>query len=122
MGQGNRANSTIGRAVQLVIRNVGGGRPGEVDRQFRFPCQSWFCFAEREVDSPWPPVSSMYGFKPGTNTILAFPGEAPRNLVDQLSRDPDSLARTYAANLILIQHPKLVWVSTPFGCSPRPFS
>ena len=31
-GQGNRANSTIGRALQLVIRNVGGGRPGEVDR------------------------------------------------------------------------------------------
>ena len=32
MGQGNRANATIGRALQLVIRNVGGGRPGEVDR------------------------------------------------------------------------------------------
>ena len=31
-GQGNRANSTIGRALQLVVRNVGGGRPGEVDR------------------------------------------------------------------------------------------
>jgi hypothetical protein len=31
-GQGNRANATIGRALQLVIRNVGGGRPGEVDR------------------------------------------------------------------------------------------
>lgn len=32
LGQGNRANNTIGRAVQLTIRNVGGGRPGEVDR------------------------------------------------------------------------------------------
>ena len=32
LGQGNRANSTIGRALQLVIRNVGGGRPGGVDR------------------------------------------------------------------------------------------
>ena len=109
MGQGNRANSTIGRAVQLVIRNVGGGRPGEVDRAaFGSPAKVGFCFAEREVDSPWPPVSSMYGFPPGTDTVLAFPGEAPRNLVDQLSRDPDSLARTYAANLISIQHPKLV--------------
>ena len=27
LGQGNRANSTIGRALQLVIRNVGGGKP-----------------------------------------------------------------------------------------------
>ncbi|MEE3257564.1 MAG: thioredoxin family protein [Actinomycetota bacterium] len=109
LGQGNRANSTIGRALQLVIRNVGGGRPGEVDRAaFGSPAKVGFCFAERESDSPWPPVSTMYGFEPGTNTVLAFPGEAPRNLVDQLSRDPDSLARTYAVNLISIQHPKLV--------------
>ena len=32
LGQGNRANATIGRALQLVIRNVGGGRPQGVDR------------------------------------------------------------------------------------------
>jgi len=28
LGQGNRANATIGRALQLVVRNVGGGIPG----------------------------------------------------------------------------------------------
>ena len=108
-GQGNRANSTIGRAVQLVVRNIGGGRPGEVDRAaFGSPAKVGFCFAEREADSPWEPVSTTYGFSSGANTVLAFPGEAPRNVVDQLSRDPDSLARTYAASLISIQHPKLV--------------
>ena len=32
LGQGNRANGAIGRALQLVIRNIGGGRPQEVDR------------------------------------------------------------------------------------------
>ena len=32
LGQGNRANAMIGRALQLVIRNVGGGKPGGVDR------------------------------------------------------------------------------------------
>ena len=31
LGQGNRANSTIGRALQLLIRNVGGGIPGEIE-------------------------------------------------------------------------------------------
>jgi|TARA_B100002052_G_scaffold204436_1_gene186731 thiol-disulfide isomerase/thioredoxin len=109
LGQGNRANSTIGRAIQLIIRNVGGGRPGEVDRStFGSPAKVGFCFAEREHDSPWPPMSTTYGFESGTNTLLAFAGEAPRNLIDQLSRDPESLARTFAANLISIQHPKLV--------------
>src|SRR5258705_8633035 len=49
-GQGNRANSTIGRAVQLLVRNVGGGRPGEVDRAAHGnPGKVGFCFAEDEV-------------------------------------------------------------------------
>ena len=46
MGQGNRANATIGRALQLVIRNVGGGRPGGVDRATQGqPGKYTFCFA-----------------------------------------------------------------------------
>ena len=48
LGQGNRANLTIGRAVQLVVRNVGGGRPGGVDRATHGnPGKLSFCFAER---------------------------------------------------------------------------
>ena len=39
LGPGNRANATIGRALQLVVRNVGGGRPREIDRS-RSPWQS----------------------------------------------------------------------------------
>src|SRR5207342_3724383 len=53
-GQGNRANLAIGRALQLVIRNVGGGRPGGIDRATHGnPGKLSFCFAEDEVDSPW---------------------------------------------------------------------
>jgi thiol-disulfide isomerase/thioredoxin len=108
-GQGNRANSTIGRALQLVIRNVGGGRPGEVDRAtFGNPGKVSFCFAEDEEGSPWPPLSADLDMKPGTNTVTLFPGEAPRSIVDQLSRTPDSLARTFAACLRTLHHPKLV--------------
>ena len=45
LGQGNRANSTIGRALQLVIRNVGGGKPGGVDRAaLGQPGKVGFCF------------------------------------------------------------------------------
>ncbi len=50
LGQGNRANSTIGRALQLVVRNVGGGRPGEVDRATHGnPGKLSFCFAEDDA-------------------------------------------------------------------------
>ena len=58
LGQGNRANVTIGRALQLVIRNVGGGRPGERrPRHARQPGQVTFCFAEDEEGSPWEPLA-----------------------------------------------------------------
>jgi len=108
-GQGNRANSTIGRALQLVVRNVGGGRPGEVDRAtFGNPGKVSFCFAEDEEGSPWGPLSADLGAEPGVSTVTLFPGEGPRIIVDQLSRDPESLARSYAANLRTLIHPKLV--------------
>ncbi len=108
-GQGNRANATIGRALQLVIRNVGGGRPGEVDRAaFGNPGKLSFCFAEDEEGSPWGPLSADLGAESGVSTVTLFPGEGPRIIVDQLSREPESLARSYAANLRTLIHPKLV--------------
>ncbi len=109
LGQGNRANATIGRALQLVVRNVCGGRPGEVDRAtFGSPAKLSFCFAEDEEGSPWQPLSVDLGAEPGVDSVTLFPGEAPRNVVDQLSRDPESLARSLAVNMRTVHHPKLV--------------
>jgi hypothetical protein len=108
-GQGNRANSTIGRALQLVVRNVGGGRPGEVDRATHGnPGKVGFCFAEDEEGSPWTPLAQDLGAPPGASTVTLFPGEGPRCIVDQLSRDPESLARSFAVNLRTLHHPKLL--------------
>lgn len=113
-GQGNRANSTIGRALQLVIRNVGGGRPGEVDRATHGnPGKVGFSFAEDEEASPFEPLSVSLGKPAGVDTVTLFPGEGPRCIVDQISRDPESLARSYAANLRTLHHPKLILV---FDC------
>ena len=109
LGQGNRANSTIGRAVQLTIRNVGGGRPGEVDRATHgSPAKYGLCFAEDEEGSPWPSYAQDLGFSVNQNTVTLFPGEGPRIIVDQLSRSPDELARSLAKGIIGNIHPKLV--------------
>ncbi len=108
-GQGNRANATIGRALQLVIRNIGGGRPGGVDRAtFGNPGKYTFCFAEDEEGSPWEPLSVWRGFPEDTSTVTLFAGEGVRGVVDQLSREPESLARSFAACLRTAAHPKLV--------------
>jgi len=108
LGQGNRANLTIGRALQLVIRNVGGGRPGEVDRATHgSPGKLSFCFAEDEEGSPWEPLSVERGVPAGTSAVTLFSGEGTRCVIDQKSRTPDSLASTFAANLRTLHHPKL---------------
>ncbi|MBW1786897.1 MAG: thioredoxin family protein [Deltaproteobacteria bacterium] len=108
LGQGNRANGTIGRALQLVVRNVGGGRPGEIDRStLGNPGKYTFCFAEDEAGSPWESLSVERGFPKGASTVTLFAGDGVQAVFDQLSRTPESLARTYALCLRNVAHPKI---------------
>ena len=109
LGQGNRANNTIGRAVQLTIRNVGGGRPGEVDRATHGnPGKISFCFAEDELGSPFTSLATERGIALGQNAVTVFAGEGPRCVVDQLARTADELTNSLVACLQTVHHPKLV--------------
>jgi hypothetical protein len=109
LGQGNRANLTIGRALQLVVRNVGGGRPGEVDRATHGnPGKLSFCFAEADDRSPIGTLASQFGVPAGTDAITVFAGEGAQCIVDQLSRTPESLAGSLASVLRAMHHPKLI--------------
>src|SRR5437016_1038493 len=93
LGQGNRANAAIGRALQLVIRNIGGGRPQEVDRAtLGNPGKYTYCFAEDEEGSSWEPLSVERGLKPGVSAVTVFAGFGLQGIVDQKSRTPESLA------------------------------
>ncbi len=108
LGQGNRANATIGRALQLVVRNVGGGQPGGVDRAtLGSPGKVGFCFAEDEEGSPFTPLSVDRGLDAGADAVTLFAGHGPTSIIDQRSREPESLARSFAAVLRANAHPKL---------------
>ena len=64
-GSGNRANATIGRALRLVLLNVGGGRPGDLDKStLGHPGKYTYCVAENEAASPWAPYHVEKGFDP----------------------------------------------------------
>jgi hypothetical protein len=109
LGQGTRANMAIGRALQLVVRNVGGGRPGEVDRATHgHPGKVGFCFAEDEARSPFGSLAVARGAPAGADAVTVFAGEGPRCVVDQLARTPEALATTLAHALRAVHHPKLV--------------
>jgi hypothetical protein len=108
LGQGNRANSSIGRALQLVIRNIGEGRPQEVDRAtLGNPGKLGYCFAEDEEGSSWEPLSVERGAKPGVSAVTVFAGFGLQGVVDQKSREPESLARSFAESLKAIHSVKL---------------
>ena len=107
-GQGFRANATIGRALQLLVRNVGGGRPDGIDMSMlgqpgKFTC----CVGENEEESGWDPLHVERGFAPGASTVTLFAGEAPRAIRDQLSRTARSLGASMGLCLDAMAHPKL---------------
>ena len=109
LGQGNRANSTIGRAVQLVVRNVGGGQPGTADRAaLGSPAKVGFCFAEAEDTSPWTTLAESRGWRRDQSTVTAFAGESPRILADERSRSPESLTKHLAQALRVSVSPRMM--------------
>jgi hypothetical protein len=89
LGQGNRANATIGRALQLLIRNVGGGVPGEIDRAvLGNPGKYTFCFAEDESDPDWVPLNVARGAAPGSSSVTLFHGDGVQGVQGWAARTP----------------------------------
>jgi hypothetical protein len=112
LGQGNRANATIGRALQLVIRNVGGGKPGGVDRAaLGHPGKYTFCFPEREHDSYWDSLAVERGFSADESTVTLFAGDGVHGIFDQQSRTPESLTKSISLTLKTVCHSKIAMVA-----------
>ena len=83
-----RANSTLGRALQLILTNLGGARPGEIDMStLGNPGKFSYCIAENEEASPWEPLHLEMGFKPDQSTVTLFAAEPPRGVSEHNARD-----------------------------------
>lgn len=75
-----RANATIGRALRLVMRNLGGARPGGQEKSTQaWPGKVTCCFAENEERSPWEPLHVQHGLPKSTSavTVIAVRGMYP---------------------------------------------
>ena len=99
-GQGNRANATIGRAIRLVLINIGGGLPGILDMAtFGQPGKYSFCIAENEEASPWEPLHVERGFDTSASTVTVCGVEGPHNINDHSSDDGEGILTTFAGTL-----------------------
>ncbi|HZP38460.1 MAG TPA: hypothetical protein VFE48_18390 [Methylomirabilota bacterium] len=85
-GQGFRANLTIGRAIRLLLMNVGGGLPGTGDRATQgTPAKIAYCVAENEDANPWEPLHVEHGFERDTSVVTTIACEGPHNIQDHYS-------------------------------------
>ena len=84
-GPGFRANATIGRAIRLVLMNVGGGWPGRHDMATQgSPAKFSFAIGEAEGVSPWAPLHVSRGFTAEQNVVTMYGGEPPHNVNDHV--------------------------------------
>ena len=98
LGNGSRPNATIGRSLRLLILNVLGGVPGQLDRStFGHPGKFSFCVAEDEEGSSWLPLASERGGPAGASAVTVLAAQSPHQLMNEWTRDPRELLETYAA-------------------------
>jgi thiol-disulfide isomerase/thioredoxin len=76
-----RANSSLGRAFQLILLNIGGGRPDGIDMSaLGNPGKFSFCIAENEEENPWEPFHVTRGLKHEQSAVSLFAAESPRGV------------------------------------------
>jgi hypothetical protein len=108
LGQGSRANATIGRALRLAIRNIGGAKPGGTERStLGNPMKFTMCFPEWEERNPWTPLHVERGFDADDSVVSVFTmTSGPTLMVDQDSRSASQLAGSIGLCLEAVFHPK----------------
>jgi hypothetical protein len=104
-GPGFRANASIGRAMRLVLMNVGGGIPGEGDQATHgSPAKFSYCVAENEAATPWEPFRVTRGFARTDSTVTVFSGEGPHNVNDHVCTSAETTLTVVADTMTTIGH------------------
>lgn len=100
LGGADRASLAIGRALRLILRNLLGVRPGELDRStLGHPGKLNYCLAEDEEGSPWPSLAAERGAPDGSSTVTVFAAGAPRQIMNEWTTEPEAILDTVAAEM-----------------------
>ncbi len=92
LGQGARANATIGRAIRLTLTNLGGATPGTVDKSTQGqPARYTFCFGECEEETPWEPLHAERGVPAEESAVTVVSAAGTHHLANGGDRGEDVL-------------------------------
>jgi hypothetical protein len=114
-GPWKRSNASMGRAINLCLRNLGG-----LNYEFGLGTASQYTgglFAENEEDSPWAPLHTDYGFGADESTLMVLDCGAPLYCSNHQTKLPERFLGTVADSLSTIdnlveQAPHRGWVMT----------
>ena len=96
LGAGNRSNLTLGRALNLVIRNGIGSVPGDLDRAtVAHAGRIAYCLPEARC-AGWPAQGEELGVPAGSSAVTVFAAEAPHSVADHVNDEPDGLIDSFA--------------------------
>src|SRR5262245_3790699 len=97
LGPGFRANATIARSIGLVVRNVFGIRPQELEQATQgIPGRWTMCIGENEEESPWEPLAAEVGLTPGTDAVCATLLRTCEFVDNRHTQDPEELLADFA--------------------------
>ena len=91
------STATIGRALRLVMSNIG-GTPGSVNIHTQGHIARYeHCIAENEDENPWEPLHVERGYAPEVSTVTVIPA-CPAAMIDDNggSQTPKDLLITFA--------------------------
>lgn len=112
-GAAGRGSMTVGRAVSLCLRNIGGQRAGDTSRTvFGQPARFGLCFGEWEERSPWPSLAQRRGFEPSEDVVTVHGGKGTFPMADVNIDDAGELVRMLAK---CIAFPLNNWYLEPSG-------
>jgi hypothetical protein len=101
LGPGVPGNAVLGRALALVLRNVGGALPGKTDMATQGqPAKYGLCFAENEAACPWGPLHAARGLPAGQGAVTVFAASGVLEIVDAASGDGAGVLSTCAQSML----------------------
>jgi hypothetical protein len=88
LGSGHRANATIGRALRLTMRNLGGATAETMEKSTHgWPGKYTMCLAENAARNPWEPLHEEWGFAPQTSIVVVV---AARGIITMVEASQES--------------------------------
>ena len=112
-GEWSETIMTIGRAVSLCLRNIGGQRAGDTSRTvFGQPARFGMCFGEWEERSPWPSLAQRRGFTAEQEVMTVHGGKGTFPMADVNNDSAEDLTYTIAKT---ISFPQNNWYLEPTG-------